>query len=99
MGNEGDKNRIYNSDPFLWKFLGYDLQGKKVLDAGCATGYLSRKLAEKNAVVTRIDISSKMIKIAEKLTIESNLNVKYHSKSIHDLQGHTDTDRGYPPHL
>ncbi|MHA2103288.1 MAG: class I SAM-dependent methyltransferase [Candidatus Hodarchaeales archaeon] len=85
VGNEGDNNRIYNSDPFLWKFLGDDLQGKKILDAGCATGYLSRKLAKKKAIVTGVDISSKMIEIAEKLTIENNLIIKFYSKSIHDL--------------
>jgi SAM-dependent methyltransferase len=85
VGHEGDSNRIHNSDPFLWNFLGNDLKGKKILDAGCATGYLSRKLAEKEAVVTGVDISSRMIEIAKKLTIESKLNIDYYSKSIHDL--------------
>lgn len=87
VGDDGDNNRLYNSDPFLWKFLGEEIKGKKILDAGCATGYLSRKLAKKGGVVTGVDISSKMIKIAEELTIDGSLNIKYYSMSIHDLTG------------
>lgn len=63
VGNDGDRNRILNSDPVLWKFAG-DVSGLKVLDAGCGTGYLSKKLREKGAHVTGVDFSEKMIDIA-----------------------------------
>jgi 2-polyprenyl-3-methyl-5-hydroxy-6-metoxy-1,4-benzoquinol methylase len=43
VGDEGDSNRLLNSDPVLWKFAG-DVNGLAVLDAGCGTGYLSKKL-------------------------------------------------------
>jgi 2-polyprenyl-3-methyl-5-hydroxy-6-metoxy-1,4-benzoquinol methylase len=43
VGDDGDGNRILNSDPVLWKFAG-DISGRTVLDAGCGTGYLSKKL-------------------------------------------------------
>ena len=63
VGDEGDSNRVLNSDPFLWRFAG-DVSGLVVLDAGCGTGYLTRKLHERGAKVTGIDFSDKMIEIA-----------------------------------
>ena len=46
VGDEGDSNRRLNSDPVLWEFVG-GVCGLAVLDAGCGTGYLSRKLRER----------------------------------------------------
>ncbi|NQW30805.1 MAG: class I SAM-dependent methyltransferase [Ignavibacteria bacterium] len=63
VGVDGDNNRRYNSDPVLWALLG-DVRGLCVLDAGCGTGYLSKKLAAAGASVTGIDFSEKMIAIA-----------------------------------
>ena len=63
VGDEGDSTRRLNSDPVLWAFAG-DVAGLSVLDAGCGTGYLSRKLADKGALVTGIDFSEKMIEIS-----------------------------------
>ena len=63
VGDDGDSNRILNSDPVLWEFAG-DVAGLAVLDAGCGTGYLSRKLCGRGARVTGIDFSERMIEIA-----------------------------------
>jgi SAM-dependent methyltransferase len=63
VGDEGDANRRLNSDPVLWAFLG-DVSGRRVLDAGCGTSYLSRQLAERGAVVTGVDVSERMIALA-----------------------------------
>jgi ubiquinone/menaquinone biosynthesis C-methylase UbiE len=63
VGAAGDSNRILNSDPVLWAFAG-DITGRKVLDAGCGTGYLSNQLRDRGARVTGIDISERMIAIA-----------------------------------
>jgi 2-polyprenyl-3-methyl-5-hydroxy-6-metoxy-1,4-benzoquinol methylase len=63
VGDDGDGNRILNSDPVLWQFAG-DVNGLMVLDAGCGTGYLSKKLQERGARVTGIDFSERMIAIA-----------------------------------
>jgi SAM-dependent methyltransferase len=63
VGDDGDGNRILNSDPVLWKFAG-DVSGRTVLDAGCGTGYLSKKLWDHGARVTGIDFSESMIAIA-----------------------------------
>src|SRR5215470_1000592 len=63
VGEEGDANRILNSDPVLWAFAG-DVKGRTVLDAGCGTGYLSKKLQDRGARVIGIDVAERMITIA-----------------------------------
>ena len=63
VGHEGDRNRILNSYPVLWQFAG-DVVGLTVLDAGCGTGYLSRKLHDQGARITGVDFSERMIEIA-----------------------------------
>lgn len=61
VGDEGDGNRRFNSDLFLWKYLG-NVEGKTILDAGCGTGYLVRKLIAKKAKrVIGIDFSPQML--------------------------------------
>lgn len=64
VGDAGDQNRRFNSDPVLWRMLG-DVAGRDVLDAGCGTGYLSRQLAAKGARIVGIDVAPKMIAIAQ----------------------------------
>lgn len=63
VGDEGDTNRILNSDPVLWRLVG-DVAGLNVLDAGCGTGYLTRMLQGRGAHVIGIDFSDRMIDIA-----------------------------------
>ena len=63
VGEDGDANRILNSDPVLWQFAG-DVKGLTVLDAGCGTGYLSKKLCDRGARMIGIDFSERMIEIA-----------------------------------
>lgn len=42
------------------------VKGKKVLDVGCGTGRIIRKLTEKGATVTGLDLSSEMVLVAQK---------------------------------
>jgi len=63
VGENGDDNRQMNSDPVLWKFAG-DVSGLDVLDAGCGSGYLSRKLAVQGAQVVGIDFAENMVELA-----------------------------------
>jgi ubiquinone/menaquinone biosynthesis C-methylase UbiE len=85
VGDDGDSNRILNSDPILWKFLG-EVKGKRILDAGCGTGYLTRKLTNKGALVTGVDISSKMIEIARQKSIETEFEIEYYVDSCSQLK-------------
>src|SRR5262245_2573151 len=63
VGHDGDVNRRLNSDPVLEAFAG-DVNGLRVLDAGCGTGYLSKKFQKQGARVTGIDFSERMVAIA-----------------------------------
>lgn len=74
VGDEGDSNRRLNSDPVLWAFLG-EVRGRRVLDAGCGTGYLSRQLAARGAAVTGVDLSPRMIAIAREASPDLDLRV------------------------
>jgi ubiquinone/menaquinone biosynthesis C-methylase UbiE len=84
VGEDGDSNRLLNSDPVLWRFVG-DVDGVRVLDAGCGTGYLSRKLANKGALVTGIDVSVKMIEIAREQTEKTGHNIDFYVDSCSSL--------------
>lgn len=83
VGHEGDLNRRLNSDPVLWSLLG-DVGGLTVLDAGCGTGYLSRKLAGKGADVVAVDAAEQMIAIARRET-SADLNISYRVDSCATL--------------
>ncbi len=81
VGEEGDANRILNSDPVLWDFAG-DVAGRDVLDAGCGTGYLARKLAQRGARVVGIDLSEKMIELARRKAPD----LAFHMDSVSELR-------------
>jgi SAM-dependent methyltransferase len=53
--DEGDSAKRYLLNPVVLRMLG-DLPGRRVLDAGCGQGYLSRLLAARGASVVAIDI-------------------------------------------
>ena len=62
VGDEGDRNRIQNSDPVLWQFAG-SVDGLQVIDAGCGTGYLSNKLYLQGANVIGVDFAPGCLKL------------------------------------
>ena len=74
VGEDGDANRQLNSDPVLWRFLG-DPRDRDVLDAGCGTGYLAKKLHDHGARVVGVDFSSQMIEIAKRAHPEIDFRV------------------------
>lgn len=85
VGDQGDDNRRFNSDPILWKFAG-DVSGKTVLDAGCGTGYLSIQMAEKSAQVIGIDVSPEMIHESKNSLAGKNLPVEFREDSAMELK-------------
>jgi malonyl-CoA O-methyltransferase len=52
-------------------FLSEDLKNKKLLDAGCGTGWFSQRAVERGAIVTSMDIGPKLLKkVAKKCNSE-----------------------------
>jgi len=70
-------------NPCVDRLLG-DVNGKKLLDAGCGEGYLSRHYADKGAIVTGVDTSRKLIDICKKLAAQEE--VSYDVGNICNLQ-------------
>ncbi|MBW4444248.1 MAG: class I SAM-dependent methyltransferase [Plectolyngbya sp. WJT66-NPBG17] len=85
VGDLGDRNRILNSDPVLWQFLG-DVNERTLLDAGCGTGYLARQLCRKGAIVTGVDLSSEMLAIAEQKAQSEGLSIDFREESCSELK-------------
>lgn len=52
--------------------LGYDWNGKKLLDAGCGIGFFSRYFEDHGANVIGVDFSEKMINVAKKNASKSD---------------------------
>lgn len=63
-------------DPALFRLLG-DVKGRRVLDAGCGSGYLARLLAAKGAEVVGVDHSAQLLEIARREEKKEPLGVKY----------------------
>lgn len=75
--DEGDPHRIVLLNPALFQLLP-DVNGKRVLDAGCGEGYLCRKLAQLGARVTGVDYSREMLVIAQERTRDrAVLGIRY----------------------
>ncbi|SDC66108.1 class I SAM-dependent methyltransferase [Shouchella lonarensis] len=64
---QGDLSRRWLLNPAILSLIG-DIKGKRVLDAGCGEGYLSRMLDNRGAKVTAVDYSTSMLDIAKKRT-------------------------------
>ena len=73
----------------LLSYLPQNLEGKRILDAGCGTGQISIALAERGAEVVGIDISSTLIKIAKK-----RVPLKLNKKILFEVGDMTDNKYG-----
>ena len=61
------------------------LVGARILDVGCGGGLLSEAMAQKNAQVTGIDLSEKLIDIAQLHLLESGVKAEYRVIAVEDL--------------
>ncbi len=74
---KGDINREWVVDPTLLGILG-DVHGLRILDAGCGTGYLARRLAGAGARVDGVDVSPKQLVVARAEQRREALAIEYH---------------------
>ena len=81
---ERDPNRGDLLDPLILDLLG-EVKGKRILDAGCGDGYLSRKLARLGAQVTGVEISERMLAYARQEQEYEPLEISYHLASCSSL--------------
>ncbi len=63
--NESNLSNGYYERPAMIKLAG-DVNGRRILDAGCGSGPLSAALRERGAIVTAFDSSPAMVKLAER---------------------------------
>ncbi|MEF9996548.1 MAG: bifunctional 2-polyprenyl-6-hydroxyphenol methylase/3-demethylubiquinol 3-O-methyltransferase UbiG, partial [Burkholderiaceae bacterium] len=60
------------------------LAGKSVLDVGCGGGVLAEAMAARGAQVTGIDLTVKLLKVAELHSLESGVAVNYQESTAED---------------
>ncbi len=82
--DKGDINRQLIIDPAMWKLIG-DVDGLRVLDAGCGNGYFCRILAQRGAIVTGVDHSESLIVYCQKKEKEQKLGIIYFVSSLDSL--------------
>ncbi len=72
---------------YYFKRLG-NIQGKKVLDLGCGTGWLSVILAKRGASVEALDVSPEAVKIAQNMALVNQVSDKINCKvgSAYELE-------------
>jgi 2-polyprenyl-3-methyl-5-hydroxy-6-metoxy-1,4-benzoquinol methylase len=80
----GDINREFIIDPALWVLIG-DVNGLKVLDAGCGNGYFTRELTRKGAKTIGVDFSQTFIDYCKKKEENEKLGCEFIQASLVDL--------------
>lgn len=66
-------------DPLAERLLGIagDVEGVRVLDAGCGEGHLARALARGGARVLAIDVSPRLIELARRADPDAGPGIEY----------------------
>jgi SAM-dependent methyltransferase len=88
---EGDFGRLHMLNPVIFRLLG-ELEGARVLDAGCGQGYLSRLMARRGAQVTGVEPAAAMYEYACARERERHDGVRYLQA---DLSSNVDLGRDY----
>lgn len=76
MGPEGDFAKRHLINPVLWRMLG-DVRDRRILDAGCGHGYLSRLLAARHAHVVGVEPTDTLLAYAQEKEREHGQGIEY----------------------
>lgn len=76
MEPDGDFAKRHLLNPVLLRMLG-DLRGRRVLDAGCGHGYLSRMLAARGAEVTAVEPGQSLFAYATEKEAQRQQGIRY----------------------
>lgn len=79
-----DQARVWVLDPAHLAMLG-NVSGLRVLDAGCGEGRFARMLAERGALVIAVDLSPRMVEIAQRLEEAKPRGIDYRVMDMADL--------------
>lgn len=72
----------------LLSWLPDDLTGQRVLDAGCGPGVLTRRLAERGAHVTGVDLSEELIQVGRERLSDLGDRVELHAGDLFDFDSY-----------
>lgn len=86
MADDGDFSKRHLVNPVLLRMLG-DVGGRRVLDAGCGNGYLSRMLARRGARVTGVEPADALFEFAVHSEEAEPLGVRYLRADLCELAG------------
>jgi 2-polyprenyl-3-methyl-5-hydroxy-6-metoxy-1,4-benzoquinol methylase len=84
FGDEGDFVRQHLLNPAIFEFLG-DVAGKRILDAGCGQGYLSRLLVRRGAIVTGVEPAANFYRYAIERERSEQLGISYVQEDLSAL--------------
>lgn len=76
FGDEGDFARQHLLNSTIFALLG-DIRNKRILDAGCGTGYLSRLLTKQGAQVVGLEPATSLIQYAIERERSEPLGIEY----------------------
>jgi SAM-dependent methyltransferase len=83
-GAEGDATRRFFLNPAIFRLLGHT-RAKRILDAGCGNGYLSRLLARAGARVTGVEPASGPLAYAEGREAAEPFGIDYLQRDLSRL--------------
>lgn len=83
-GSEGDFGRRLLLNPTIFRLLG-DIQGKRILDAGCGNGYLSRLMVERGAQVVGVEPATGPFGYAQRMEERQGLGITYFQRDLSRL--------------
>lgn len=84
MDPRGDFAREHLLNPVIFRMLG-DVSGKRVLDAGCGQGYLSRLLVARGAQVVGVEPGSAPYDYAVEMEGEQSPRIRYVKEDLSKL--------------